>query len=106
MNFDDASELSNIFMNAPIRERFVFMLGSALSMPEVEGGPGIPNVSEMIQRARQTLNDVQRQELDNRLLQASNAYQETMAFLALRKGQDALNELICDNVLRPFLIEM
>jgi hypothetical protein len=84
----------------------VFMVGSALSLPEGKGDPGVPGVRDMVELVRER---VDREKLDvkefqRRLTQAdadgASTYDAAFTFLRERRGQDVVNEVIRAAVLR------
>jgi hypothetical protein len=98
-----ADALLERLLNPEEDERFVFILGSALTAPAQSGGPGIPGVRGIVEMIRSRLTGRARSLLDERLKSdlAGNAYQ--LAIEALRAdpshGQEGVNHLFRDVVL-------
>lgn len=82
-----------------------FLVGSPLSMPERQDGPGVPGVSEMIRLVRARLAPGELPDFDKALGDAPPAiqYQQAMAFLRGWHSQDAVNEVIRQAVRRARL---
>jgi SIR2-like domain len=90
-------------LNPMESERFVFILGSALTAPAQPGGPGIPGVPGIVEMIRSRLTSRARSLLDGNLKRnpVGNAYQ--LAIEALRSdpscGQEGVDHLFRDVVL-------
>lgn len=82
-----------------------FLVGSPLSMPERQDGPGVPGVSEMVRLVRARLAPGELPDFDKALGNAPPAmqYQQAMAFLRGWHSQDAVNEVIRQAVRRARL---
>lgn len=98
MRFQEPRHLADLFFKASVRDRFVFMLGSAISIPDKPNTPGVPGVPAMVEAVKMKLtDDVDRKVLSAKLAKyKGNAYQMAMQFLIARQGQRAADELIQD----------
>lgn len=79
------------------RDRDVtFLLGSAVSLPDYEGGHGVPGVSGIVELIRNEFEGTEAaDELDDLLKgDPKNKYQNAFKFLHGRRGQDAANEIV------------
>lgn len=72
----------------------VFLVGSALTAPSVDGGPGVPGVWGVIKLIEREFDDLQRAELRAECEAAGNPYQAAFQFLLRRRGQQEVNGLI------------
>jgi SIR2-like domain len=84
------------------RRKVVFLVGSALTSPEVEiQGRGVPGVDEMVDLIRKELpSGAIAERLRSDLARASNPYQTAFECLARFGSQDACNRLIQKAVLK------
>ena len=74
----------------------VFLVGSALCVPDQPGGHGVPGVAGMIDLIRDEFaNSNSAAEFENALSSGGpNTYQNAFRFLHARKGQDAANHIV------------
>ena len=91
-------------VSAP-KSKPVFVIGSALSLPENEGHPGVPGVSAVIELVRKRVrkekpdvNQLQRQ-LDQAESDGAFTYDAAFRFLRQRRGLDIVNEVVRDAIL-------
>lgn len=80
----------------------VFVVGAPLTAPEKDGSPGVSSVSEIVNdiRGRFAPDTNARQHFENKVINASNKYQEAFHFLQGRRGQGICNEVVRDAVLK------
>jgi len=79
----------------------IFFFGSALSEPEADGMPGVPNVAGMLSLVEAQLNiSPSTLTFVTELQDAGKAYQEAFEKLLAHRGQDAANEVIRHAVIR------
>lgn len=78
------------------KKAVTFLVGSALSLPDEEGGHGVPGVSGVLDLIRQEFSESDaRTELNNELQgPTSNQYQKAFEFLRGRRGPDAANRIV------------
>lgn len=81
----------------------VFLVGSAVSLPDHEGGHGVPGVSGIVELIRQefsasdAVHEVQ--EFDEAIsTNSENQYQAAFEFLHAKRGQDAANTIVREAV--------
>lgn len=73
----------------------IFFFGSALSIPENDGMPGVPNITGVLDLVETTLKNSPNAFAPVRVLQdAGEAYQKAFSQLQAFRGQDAANEVI------------
>jgi len=83
----------------------VFMVGSGLSLPEEQGGPGVPGAAGMIDLIRSRLSDDQaaldalNRRLDQVAKEDASVYGAAFELLNAWRGQDAVNKVVSDAVL-------
>lgn len=104
MNFFDDKALLNRLQDCVKRNRkVVFMLGSPLTAPEDAGRPGVPDVTGMIGLIRETYRDDDEASASLETLlhaQPRGRYQAAFEHLRGHRGQDVVNQVIVDAVLR------
>src|ERR1035441_5631857 len=86
-------------------QEVVFLVGSPLSAPSVPGLPGVPGVNGVIDLIRLEFaeDSYQLGLLDQALSRAaSKRYQEAFLFLQGRRGQQTVNEIIREAVLKAW----
>lgn len=87
----------------------VFMVGSGLSLPEKQGGPGVPGAAGMINLIRSRVSDDQaaldalNRRLDQVAKEDASVYGAAFELLSTWRGQDAVNKVVSDAVLRARL---
>ena len=85
--------------------RPVFMVGSGLSLPEKQGGPGVPGGAGMIDLIRSRLSDDEaaldalKGRLDQVAEEDASVYGAAFELLSTWRGQDAVNKVVSDAVL-------
>lgn len=72
----------------------VFLVGSALTAPLKPDGLGVPGVSGVIDLILNEFNGDQAKELQNKLKDSTNEYQDAFHFLLGRRGPHAANSII------------
>ena len=74
----------------------VFLVGSAISLPDYEGGHGVPGVSGIVDLIRLELHGSDAaSDFDNLIAnEAENPYQKAFEYLQGRRGQDTVNKII------------
>ena len=82
----------------------VFLVGSGLTAPTVDGGPGVPGVWGVIDLIEREFDNEQRDELRAECAAAENAYQAAFQFMLRRRGQQEVNGIIRKAVARARLI--
>jgi hypothetical protein len=79
----------------------VFLVGSAVSAPDISNEMGVPSVSEIVNLIRSEFTQLsQQQEFDEILQKSENKYQAAFLFLIGRRGQAGANEIIKRSVWR------
>lgn len=97
-NFYETRDLVDRLCNASeTNDRsVVFLVGSAISLPDHEGGHGVPGVSDIVEIIRREFDGgdavVEFDKLVNE--QSTNKYQKAFEFLHGRRGQDVANRII------------
>ena len=73
-----------------------FLVGSPLSLPDQDGGHGVPGVSGMIDLIREEFKGSNAETEFDQLLEreSANQYQKAFAFLHGRRGQDGANRIV------------
>ena len=73
-----------------------FLLGSAISLPDHEGGHGVPGISGIIDIIRNEFEGTNAVQNFDTLLSTEgvNKYQKAFQFLQGRRGQDTVNEIV------------
>lgn len=95
--YHELSDLVDRLCNAAKKDRTVtFLVGSPLSLPDYEGGHGVPGVSGMIDLIRGELSGTDAeiefaQILDGEL---ANRYWKAFEFLHGRRGQEDVNRIV------------
>jgi hypothetical protein len=101
MQFHGPTHLEALLTNTQPVERFIFMLGSALSSPDGPKSPGVPRVDGVVEQALAILDSLQKAQLKNKLSKTPrNRYETAMAYIHERKGRDAANQIIQDAVFK------
>ena len=74
----------------------MFLVGSPLSMPDQDGGYGVPGVSGMIDLIREEFKESGAEAEFDQLLEGepANQYQKAFKFLHGRRGQDDVNRIV------------
>lgn len=82
----------------------VFLVGSGLTAPTMNDGPGVPGVWGVIELIEREFDYEQREELRAECAAAENAYQAAFQFLLRRRGQQEVNGIIRKAVARARLV--
>ena len=79
----------------------VFLVGSAVTLPDQAGGHGVPGVSDIVELIRKQFSstDAICEFEDAISINSENKYQDAFEFLHGRRGQDAANAIIREAVL-------
>lgn len=74
----------------------IFLLGSAVSLPDNEGGYGVPGVSGIIDQIRSEFEGTDASLQFDKFLNipGTNKYQQAFHFLQGRRGQDTVNSIV------------
>ena len=80
----------------------VFLVGSAVSLPDHEGGHGVPGVSNIVELVRREFDSTDAVNDFDRLVndETAHSYQKAFEFLNGRRGQDVANTIIRSAVWR------
>ena len=94
---DLVDRLGNV--SASREKDVVFLVGSAVSLPDHEGGHGVSGVSDIVELIRQefSASDAVHEihEFDEAIsTNSENQYQEAFEFLHAKRGQDAANAIV------------
>ena len=83
-------------------EAVVFLVGSAVSLPDHEGGHGVPGVSDIVELVRREFDGTDAVNDFDRLVnvETAHSYQKAFEFLNGRRGQDVANKIIRATVWR------
>ena len=104
---DSGRLLARVMHAAQNGERVTFLFGSALTAPGgTPGEPGVPDAHAMVEEVIRSFQGTDEFDALHTVLQQSNAqerYQEAMKFILDCRGQDALNQLIRDSVIKARL---
>ena len=107
-NFYDEDALLERLLNGlkKRRQEVVFVVGSALSTPMVQGTAGVPGVDGVIDLIRREFEDdvTQLARLNNTLDAAGGSrYQEAFVFVQGRRGPQTANEIVRSAVLGAWI---
>ena len=98
-----SSDLVDRLCNASdFRERAVVpLVGSAVSLPDHQGGYGVPGVSDIVQLIRREFQGTDAADQFDKIVndESVNSYQKAFEFLHGRRGQDVANRIIRSAVL-------
>ena len=93
-----STDLVDRLRNASQRKNrpVMFLVGSPLSMPDQDGGHGVPGVSGMIDLIREEFKGSSAEDEFAQLLdgEPANRYQKAFTFLHARRGQDDVNRIV------------
>ena len=95
--YHESSDLVDRLCNAAKKDRTVtFLVGSPLSLPDYEGGHGVPGVSGMIDLIRGELSGTDAEVDFAQILEGklANQYRKAFEFLHGRRGQEDVNRIV------------